>query len=373
MSTIYHLLDEQETFSERNGGAISRWAANVLRDGTEVVICPSFDASWDFPTDRIYCLPYWRLTDYPVHPVLYRLPWTLQKKIYLLVFHALLRKLKRGDVLYIHNRPECASVLATVAEKHGIKIVLHMHNSHLLRANRGQLAALKKTPIVFCSEFLSKEAHSALPGHFESTYVVHNGADCRKFRVAERPANAIPEIIWTGRLVPYKGVHILLDAMQRLKHRGIAVRCKIVGGAGFGDSRTTRYVRSLRRMRPDNTEFTGYVSGDGLAELLRRADIYCCPSIWNDPFPLAPLEAMATGLPVVASDTGGLREMFAHGGGVLIPPNDPEELSLALQALVEHEPTRRKLSTTGRASFCSHFLWSTVRAQYEKVVNTVRS
>ena len=49
MSRIYHLLDEGEAFSEFSGGAISRWAANVLRDGNETIICPSFDGSWGFP------------------------------------------------------------------------------------------------------------------------------------------------------------------------------------------------------------------------------------------------------------------------------------------------------------------------------------
>jgi len=365
--TIYHLLDPKEVFSDRDGGAISRWAANVLRDGAEIVICPSFDSSWKFPSERIYRLPNWSLTG-PVHPLLYRMPWFMQKTVYLRVFRTLLQKLKPDDILYIHNQPECASVLATVADERGFKLVLHMHNSHLIRSNRGQLAALKKTPIVFCSEFLRKEAHSALPSHFDNTHVVYNGADINKFRGEERRSNSVPEIIWTGRLVPYKGVHVLLDAMRILKNKGVAVTCKIVGGSGFGDRKPTRYIRKLRRMRPSNTEFLGYVSGDGLAELLRRADIFCCPSIWNDPFPLAPLEAMATGLPVVASSRGGLQEMLAYGGGILVPANNAQVLGAALQKLVEDEPYREKLAESARASFLEHFLWSNVRAQYLKVV-----
>ena len=57
MSRIFHLLGEDEPFSERNGGAISRWAANVLREGTEVIVCPATDTSWGFPADRVYTLP----------------------------------------------------------------------------------------------------------------------------------------------------------------------------------------------------------------------------------------------------------------------------------------------------------------------------
>jgi spore coat protein SA len=367
MAAVYHLLDEAEVFSEKDGGAISRWAANVLREGPEVVICPSFDSTWGFPAERIYQLPNWSLTD-PIHPLLYRLPWSLQRKAYLYVLRTLFQKLKRGDVLYVHNRPAPAAALSTVAAQHGVQIVLHMHNSHLIQANRGQLNALKRTPIVFCSEFLQNEANRALPNHFESTHVVYNGADGRKFHSVERVRNSAPTIIYTGRLVPYKGVHVLLDAMRILENKKINAKCKIVGGARFGSSKSTGYVRKLHRRKSNNTEFVGYKSGDGLAELLRSADIFCCPSIWNDPFPMSLLEAMASGLPVVASKTGGIPEQLAHGGGVLVPPNNPEALAAALEKLVNDVPYREKLSERALVSFKEHFFWSGVRQQYEQVV-----
>jgi spore coat protein SA len=321
--TIYHLLDEQESFSERNGGAISRWAANVLRAGTEIVICPSYDSSWEFPVQRIFQLPNWSLTD-PIHPILYRLPWSLQRLSYLTVFQSLLEKLQAGDLLYIHNRPECAAVLAEPALQKKIHLVLHMHNSHLIRANKGQLEALRKTPIVFCSEFLRTEAETALPGHFDRTFVVHNGADNLKYRFVKRHSSSQPTVVFTGRLVPYKGVHVLVEAMRLLQQSGVSARCRIFGSARFGKHHSTRYTRKLRRTSPGNTEFIGYRVGREIAEALQCADIFCCPSIWNDPFPLAPLEAMATGLPVVASSAGGLKEICAYGGGVLVPAGCPE-------------------------------------------------
>jgi spore coat protein SA len=364
---IFHLLNESEMFSEKTGGAISRWAANVLRSGTEVVICPSADSSWGFPTERIYCMPNWRHTS-PIHPVLYRLPWMLQKEVYLRVFQPLLNKVRPGDILYVHNAPESASVLASVANRHGIKVILHMHNSHLIRANRGQLAVLRETPIVFCSEFLRKEADAALPNYFEKTHVVYNGADGLKFHAAERDHEAIPTIIFTGRLVAYKGIHVLLEAMRLLQNRGIAAKCQIVGRTYFATNKSTRYSRYLNRIRASNTELVGYKSGAALADLLQRANIFCCPSIWNDPFPLAPLEAMATGLPVVASNTGGIPEMLAHGGGVLVPGNNPLALARELEKLVRDVALRKELGAAATAAFRKHFLWSSVRRQYESVI-----
>jgi spore coat protein SA len=366
---IYHLLNELENFSERIGGAISRWAANVLKTGEEVVVCPDADSSWGFPAERVYCLPNWgRIA--PLHPLMYRLPWPLQQKAYLLALKPLLERVRPGDVIYVHNAPESVSVLATVADRLGIKVVLHMHNSHLTRASKGQLAALKDWPIVFCSEFLRQEVVRAFPGHFRKTEVVYNGADDSKFHGIGRTPNPVPNIIFTGRLVPYKGVHVLVKALRILETKGVAAECKIVGRAFFANDRSTRYTRELEKIRAGNTEMVGYRSGKDLAAMLRNADIFCCPSIWNDPFPLAPLEAMATGLPVVASNTGGLPEALAYGGGVLVPPDSPEALAAALEDLIVNPKHRTELSAAASEAFRRNFLWSSVRRQYETALRS---
>jgi spore coat protein SA len=367
---IYHLLDEAEVFSERNGGAISRWAANVLRDGPEIVVCPSFDDTWGFPENRLYRLANWSRT-HSVHPILYRLPWTLQKSIYLAVFRPLLEKLRPGDLLYVHNKPVCAAVLATVSEKLDLRLVLHMHNSLLLRTTRAQRSAMKHLPLVFCSDFLLKEFQAFWPNHAAATCVVYNGADGEKFRVACERSDAEPEIIFTGRLVPYKGVHVLLQAMRILENRGVKARCTIAGGAQFGTSRKTTYIRKLERMKPANTQLVGYRAGEELASLLRQADIFCCPSIWNDPFPLAPLEAMASGLPVVASRTGGIPEALAYGGGSMVPPADPNALADALQSLIQNASFREQKGQEALQSFQKHFLWANVRQQYESFIRNL--
>ena len=373
MSRIFHLLGEDEPFSERNGGAISRWAANVLREGTEVIVCPATDTSWGFPADRVYTLPNWNRTR-SVHPVLYRLPWIAQKGVYLRIFRPLLNKLHRGDLLYVHNRPECAAVLAEVAERRGFRLVLHMHNSHLIRANRWQLAAMRNIPVVLCSEFLRSELNAALPHRFQSTSVIYNGADDTKFYPEQRSDTRVPQVIFTGRLVPYKGAHVLLEAMRTLQRRGVAAACKIVGGSNFGDnSRRTGYVKKLAQMMPANTELAGYYSGNEFASLLRGADIFCSPSIWNDPFPLAPLEAMASGLPVVASRAGGIPEALAHGGGILVAPNNPEALADALRLLLEDVKYRQRLGAEAVQAFRHHFRWDAVRADYHALIREVSS
>lgn len=371
MSRVYHLLDEREAFSENSGGAISRWAANALRDGTEVVVCPAADSSWGFPAERVFVLARWCRVAI-VHPFIYRAPWQIQIRVYLALFKPLFERVQRGDIIYVHNRTACAAVLATVAQKYGFKVVLHMHNSMMLRANRGQLRALQQTTIVYCSGFLMREVEAALPGHFRNVHVVYNGADEGKFYPDFQQRSEIPKVIFTGRLVPYKGVHVLLQAMGLLANRGVQAKCEVVGGAGFGTGRVTGYIKKLKRHLPANTELLGYRSGKEFAEILRRADIFCCPSIWNDPFPLAPLEGMAAGLPIVASEVGGLPEELQYGGGLLVPPNDPEGLANALESLIVDRAKCQAMGAEARFVLEKHFLWSSVRKQYLEVVRELQ-
>jgi spore coat protein SA len=372
MPIIYHVLDEREPFSERNGGAISRWAANVLRESTEVIVCPSFDASWGFALDRIYKMPGYDKVK-SVHPLIYRLPWLLQKLYYLRVFIPLLNRVKAGDVIYVHNRPACAAALATVAAQYKVKVVLHMHNSLLLRSNRGQIRALREVPIVYCSNFLCKEGELVMPEHSVDTYVVYNGADEKRFRPRTQLRKTSFTIIFTGRLVPYKGVHVLLEAMRILELQGVVATCRIAGGSGFGNSTDTRYVRRLRRDSPSNTELVGYQSGEAFSELLQSSDVFCCPSIWNDPFPLAPLEGMAAGLPIVASTVGGLPEALAYGGGILVPPDDAAALAEALRSLAIDESHRKRLGREAREVVENHFLWSHIKSQYLAAVQDLHA
>jgi spore coat protein SA len=372
MSQIFHLLDESEPFSEFSGGAISRWVANVLEEGNETVICSAFDDSWGYSTDRLFRLPHWDRCR-QVHPLLYRSPWTVQKRVYLNVLRPLLEKLKRGDILYIHNRPECVDALKEVAGQRGIRLVLHMQNSLLHPRTKKHLPALRDVPVVFCSEFMRQEVMRAYPNHLERTYVVYNGADSDKFHANGRTRKPVPQIIFTGRVAPIKGVHVLLGAMRILERKGVVAKCIVVGGAAFGGSKPTRYIRTLERTRPGNTELVGYRSGHEFAALLRQSDIYCCPSIWNDPFPLAPLEAMASGLPVVATKMGGIPEALAYGGGILVPPNDEEALAAVLQHLVEDVPYREKLGNEALQAFRDHFLWDNVRNQYGSVISGLAS
>jgi glycosyltransferase involved in cell wall biosynthesis len=82
---------------------------------------------------------------------------------------------------------------------------------------------------------------------------------------------------------------------------------------------------------------------------------------------------MACALPVVATQTGGIPEVFAEGGGILVPPNSEQELASALENLILHSAQRDELSRMGYASFQRNFTWQAVHQQYRNVIESLKA
>jgi spore coat protein SA len=371
---IYHVLTEAEPFSEYFGGAISRWVANVLRDDERgKVVCPWADSSWGFPPDRIVDLS--RLNKYRAWLKIFHHRMAIDVRLMFLrsALKSFCQGLNKGDTVYIHNRPEYAISVGEICRRKGIKIVLHMHNSHLLALPLRYQRFLNVDALVFCSEFLRSEAPQCTAGLRESV-VIPNGADETSFFPAwkSNPNNGDePVILFVGRLVPDKGVHVFVEAMRLLKQDGVEACGRIIGDTKFGHNKTSSYVDALKKNKPENVEFIRYISGGALGIEFRNACIFCCPSVFNEPFGMVNVEAMATGLPVVASAVGGIPEVFREGGGVLIPAGSASELATAIRGLIQDPKKRRELSEQGYRAFQKHYRWQLVRSQYHDLIGSV--
>jgi spore coat protein SA len=317
---IYHVLPETEPFSERSGGALSRWAANVLRQDDAHVICPSADRTWGFVRERIRTHLGMRLYGFALKRRGYRLRISRRVPMMGWLLRGLAARLRDHDVLYIHNRPEYVLALRRPgAAKTRFKVVLHMHNDHLCNLSIAERAQLKPDLTVFNSRFLESQGRKLVPG-LHRTAVLYNGADEGYFYPSAKTFTPeVPVVLFVGRLIPEKGVHVLVEAMRQLDALGVNVRAKIIGSVNFNDDRRTEYVNQLHLNCPANVDFFPYTAGKSLAEEFRRASIFCCPSTWDEPFGMVNVEAMASGLPVIASAVGGVPEIFSRGGGVLVP------------------------------------------------------
>jgi spore coat protein SA len=282
----YHLLTEAEPFSEFHGGAISRWAGNVLRNTSHsVVVCPSADDTWKFPPQSILLLAGLKLYQ-RWRRMLARLPWSLRCPVIRQIFRPVLDRVQPGDIVWIHNRPEFAIALTAWVHRAGGRVVLNMHNSHLVTGPRRLMRQVHVDRLVFLSKFLMEQALRKFPSLVSVSSVVYGGADETIFYPAaagQRNAET-PTVLFAGRLVEDKGVHILIDAMKLL-------------------SQTVHFF---------------YRSGSALGDLFCAADIFCSPSVWEEGFGLVNVEAIASALPVVATHSGGVQEVLSGGGGILV-------------------------------------------------------
>lgn len=174
--------------------------------------------------------------------------------------------------------------------------------------------------------------------------VVHNGVPVAACRL--QPA-ADPTVAFAGRLVPAKGVHILIDGFARVVQRFPKARLLI---AGDGPERQTLAARAASQGVADRVAFLGQLPREALPAAFAGAWVQAVPSLWAEPFGIVAVEAMMQGLPVVASAAGGLNEIVEDGEtGLLVPPGDAEALGHGLLALLGDRDRSVRMGRAGHA------------------------
>jgi glycosyltransferase involved in cell wall biosynthesis len=163
----------------------------------------------------------------------------------------------------------------------------------------------------------------------ERLRVLNNFIDAQA--IAPKPAPG-GSLLYSGRLWPEKGVDVLIEALALLGDDA----CLEVAGDGPERPRLEALARSRA---PGRVRFHGFVPRERLHELLRAAAVVALPSRSHENQPLAALEAFATGVPVVATDRGGLPELVSDRYGAIVPPDDATALAEALGNLLA-DPAR---------------------------------
>jgi phosphatidylinositol alpha 1,6-mannosyltransferase len=148
-------------------------------------------------------------------------------------------------------------------------------------------------------------------------------------------------LLYVGRLAPEKRLDVLMEAFPWVRERASRkVALVLVGDGPWGDQ--------LRRRGEPGVHFTGYRSGEALARAYASADVFAFTSD-TETFGNVVTEAMASGLPVVGVDRGGVRDTIRSGEtGLLVPPRDPAAFAEALLRLVESPEERRRMGEVGR-------------------------
>jgi phosphatidylinositol alpha-mannosyltransferase len=222
-------------------------------------------------------------------------------------------------------------------------------------------------------------AVSSAARHFISSYfpgdyrIIPNGVDVA-FYANARP---LPEyedgkinILFVGRLEPRKGAMYLMEAYAKLKRKHPEIRL-ILCSVGPQLGRLRRFVRANRL---EDVLFAGRVDDADKARFYKTAQIFCAPSTGQESFGIVLLEAMAAGLPVVASDIHGYKRVVQRNvSGLLVERKNPEALADAIERLICDPALRQRLGEAGSRR-APEFDWSHVAAQllelYEEVIRS---
>jgi len=156
-------------------------------------------------------------------------------------------------------------------------------------------------------------------------------------------------VVFAGRVVAPKGVGVLIRAAREVEDAQFAI-C----GSGWKLEAMRRLAKRLGVQ--ERVEFKGWMDGPALAHEMAEASIVAIPSLWPEPFGLVGIEALASGRPVVASDTGGIADWLRDGNnGLAVPPGDVTALARALVELLDDPARQDAMGRAGRQMVAERF------------------
>ena len=278
----------------------------------------------------------------------------------------------RPDVIHTHLFD--ADLVGTlVARACGVRCCSTIHSGTFFEARRHRwryrCLALLVSRFFPVSQALSDVLVQRCRVPAARAHVIRNGIDMTRFAPSPARDGAVtrgPIIGTLARLIPSKGIRILLDAIPHLLQK-YPEALLLVGGGGEEQEALERQARALGIA--DRVVFVGPVQDP--RDFYRRLDVFVLPSL-DEAFGLVVLEAMAMGLPVIGTRVGGVPEVLTHGvNGWLVEPGDSAVLAAGLRTLWADPILRRRVAEEGRRTavrFDVTRAAAELQAEYERMV-----
>ncbi len=229
--------------------------------------------------------------------------------------------------------------------------------------------------VIVTTEAMKEEVSSQFKLPLEKFDIIPNAIDAGKYsRVVDVEGTKKSlgltmddeMILFVGRLTPQKGLEYMIEALPSIWRYHPNAHLVVVG-----DGWMMEELREKARMVDGGKKviFTRFIEDGYLVSLMKSADALVAPSVY-EPFGIVTLEGMASGVPVVASDTGGLREIIRHNwNGVLVGPRNPGSIAWGVDMVLSDRDYARYLVENAMADVLARFDWDIVA---EKTINTYK-
>jgi spore coat protein SA len=357
------MLSGREQFSVYYGGALARWTYEVysrLKDQMDVTV-------FGFPTSPadVYPLAHDSSAWHHVCRLMAQVPFVRRYEEHLWL-RILMPRLQHFDVVHVHNRPQWAHLLRQFGYRGSV--VIHLQNDHLGHWSKSMLDKFAQNldGLFVCSTYLRDQSAGKSPALDAKTRVIFNGVDTRMFFPRE-DVREPKTIFFVGCFIPTKGPLHLVQAFARVLDDHPDAKLIVGGSSSFGTHEVTAYVKqvievaeSIRRDRGVEIKFPGYIHHDrDLPSFFQKATLFTSPSIFQEPFGLVNIEAMACATPVVGSNRGGIPEVIADTGR-LVDPENISQYAATLSALLSDRDERTRLSRSAYERSRKMFDWQII-------------
>jgi glycosyltransferase involved in cell wall biosynthesis len=266
------------------------------------------------------------------------------------------RVMAEDQVTHVHahfsNHPAVVALIVHRLTGIPFSFTAHGHDIHkdttMLR-EKIATAAFAVTVSQYNKSLMAKECP---PEDKSKIHVIHCGVDTRLFNVPMKSDwDGIINIICVASLLEVKGHTYLIQACRQLRDKGVKFTCHLVGEGEYH----ARIKKEIKQSELDEQiKLHGACTQSHVRELLMKSDVFVLPSIHTrqgdrEGIPVSLMEAMAVGLPVVASNISGIPELVANGlTGFLTPPGDVNALAKSIGVLIDNGSLRRKMGAAAR-------------------------
>jgi len=239
------------------------------------------------------------------------------------------------DLLYVNQYPDLP-LPALLSKLTGIPLVCHLRLPAPHYLSRQYRWGLNQCELLIAISKQTRKTYIEQGIDDNKISVLHNAIDTSEFNISSqiqpdsKADGASKEILYLGRLCPPKGIEVLIEAAKKLlaSHEN-TYRFQIVGnvrGAGVDASYMDRLEKLSKPYLHNGIHFSGHRKS--IIPIIQSSDLVVVPSVWEEPFGRVIIEAMACGVPVVASNTGGITEILKPTfSAMLVPPGDAKALA----------------------------------------------
>lgn len=260
------------------------------------------------------------------------------------------------DYVLIENAPW---FVIPLKRKMNMSMVQHLHNNYLgITSSFNQQIIDNSDLVLAVSKFIKNEILSHLNCTPELISVLYNGISLERFGKSEclwslREQLGISHddfvFVFSGRLVPEKGIKELLLAIKQIQY--LNFKLLIIGSSFFSSDRKTSFIEELQNLSSElpNVIFTGYIPYQKIQDYYHLANVAIVPSIWDDPCPLSCIEFMASSLPLIVTDSGGMVELVDEDCAIIIKRNE-NIITQLKDAMIYLLNNKRKCQLMGEAA-----------------------